>query len=134
MKLVDADIAIKMISDEMITDTKALNIFRDLGDIDKVETLNMACERHIHIMEQLPAIDAVPREWHDKCMEIEIKKRMDLEKHGHWIEVQRIHEKDHTAICECSLCGDTVWVYDGQRAWNYCPNCGAYMGAEDETD
>lgn len=48
-------------------------------------------------------------------------------KHGHWIEVQRIHEEDHTAICECSLCGDTVWVYDGQRAWNYCPNCGAKM-------
>ena len=48
-------------------------------------------------------------------------------KHGHWIEVQRIHETDHTAICECSLCGDTVWVYDGQRAWNYCPTCGAKM-------
>ena len=46
-------------------------------------------------------------------------------KHGHWIEVQRIHEKDHTAICECSLCGDTVWVYDGLRAWKYCPTCGA---------
>lgn len=54
-------------------------------------------------------------------------------KHGHWREVQRIHEKDHTAICECSLCGDTVWVYDGQRAWNYCPNCGAKMD-EVETD
>ena len=52
---------------------------------------------------------------------------VDPVKHGHWIEVQRIHEKDHTAICECSLCGDTVWVYDGQRAWNYCPNCGAKM-------
>lgn len=52
-------------------------------------------------------------------------------KHGHWIEVQRIHEKDHTAICECSLCGDTVWVYDGQRAWNYCPNCGAHMEEKD---
>ena len=55
--------------------------------------------------------------------------------HGHWIEVQRIHEKDHTAICECSLCGDTVWVYDGQRAWNYCPNCGARMDeVEDGTN
>lgn len=52
---------------------------------------------------------------------------VDPIKHGHWIEVQRIHEKDHTAICECSLCGDTVWVYDGQRAWNYCPRCGAKM-------
>lgn len=52
-------------------------------------------------------------------------------KHGHWVEVQRIHETDHTAICECSLCGDTVWVYDGQRAWNYCPRCGAKMEVED---
>lgn len=51
-------------------------------------------------------------------------------RHGHWIEVQRIHETDHTAICECSLCGDTVWVYDGQRAWNYCPRCGAKMDKE----
>lgn len=52
---------------------------------------------------------------------------VDPVKHGHWVEVQRIHETDHTAICECSLCGDTVWVYDGQRAWNYCPKCGAKM-------
>ena len=61
------------------------------------------------------------------------QERVDAEpvKHGHWIEVQRIHEKDHTAICECSLCGDTVWIYDGQRAWNYCPNCGAHMEVED---
>lgn len=58
---------------------------------------------------------------------ITLAPRVDPVKHGHWIEVQRIHEKDHTAICECSLCGDTVWVYDGQRAWNYCPNCGAKM-------
>lgn len=53
-------------------------------------------------------------------------------KHGHWVEVQRIHETDHTAICECSLCGDTVWVYDGQRAWNYCPSCGAKMEVEED--
>ena len=61
------------------------------------------------------------------CERIDDAPTVDPVKHGHWIEVQRIHEKDHTAICECSLCGDTVWVYDGQRAWNYCPNCGAKM-------
>lgn len=60
---------------------------------------------------------------------------VDPVKHGHWKEVQRIHETDHTAICECSLCGDTVWVYDGQRAWNYCPRCGAKMDeVKDGTD
>lgn len=64
--------------------------------------------------------------------QIALAPTVDLVKHGHWIEVQRIHEKDHTAICECSLCGDTVWVYDGQRAWNYCPNCGAKMDEVEE--
>lgn len=65
----------------------------------------------------------------DMFYELENAPTVDVEpvKHGHWVEVQRIHETDHTAICECSLCGDTVWVYDGQRAWNYCPSCGAKM-------
>ena len=79
-----------------------------------------------------PTVDAVPLEDYRSMWQTVnklTKAIADAEsvKHGHWIEVQRIHEKDHTAICECSLCGDTVWVYDGQRAWNYCPRCGAKM-------
>ena len=70
------------------------------------------------------------------CRVIDDAPTVDPVKHGHWVEVQRIHETDHTAICECSLCGDTVWVYDGQRAWNYCPTCGAKMDevVKDGTD
>lgn len=59
MRLIDADIAINMISDEIVTDTKVLDAFRALGNINEVETLNMACERHIHMIEQLPTVDAV---------------------------------------------------------------------------
>lgn len=83
-------------------------------------------------------------EWHDLTLSdspneltewLQSNEEWTRVKHGHWVEVQRIHETDHTAICECSLCGDTVWVYDGQRAWNYCPNCGAKMDevADDES-
>lgn len=32
----------------------------------------------------------------------------------------------------CSECGDVFTENSGK--WNYCPNCGAYMGVEDETD
>lgn len=70
----------------------------------------------------------------DMIYELENAPTVDPVKHGHWIEVQRIHETDHTAICECSLCGDTVWVYDGQRAWNYCSNCGAKMDEVEEDE
>lgn len=63
-----------------------------------------------------------------ECYEKWVKPR----KHGRWIEVQRINPTDRMAICECSICGDTVWVYDGQRTWNYCPNCGARMNEVEE--
>lgn len=55
---------------------------------------------------------------------------------GRWIEVSRPTQNKKAAICECSVCGDAIWVYDGQREWKYCPNCGAKMdgGVNDATD
>ena len=47
--------------------------------------------------------------------------------HGRWREVNRPTQSKKAAICECSECGDTVCVYDGDRGWNYYPNCGARM-------
>lgn len=46
---------------------------------------------------------------------------------GRWREVFRQPESATAAICECSACKDTVWVYAGPRAWKYCPSCGADM-------
>ena len=103
-RLIDADIAIKMISDEMITDAKALDIFSNLGDIDKVETLNRACERHIHMIEQLPPVETV--------------------KHGHW------ELSPFDGNWACSNCGNKPYHYNMENM-NYCPNCGAYMGVEE---
>ena len=55
-------------------------------------------------------------------------------KHGRWIAVSDGYGNgDATAhICECSECKDTIWVYKkATRRWNYCPNCGAKMDAEE---
>lgn len=52
-------------------------------------------------------------------------------KRGKWLEKMRPTQSQKAAICECSVCGDTVWVYDGDRTWNYCPNCGARMEAQE---
>ena len=74
------------------------------------------------IVDVQPTVDAVPTEFHDKCMQIEIEKRFELElkeKHGHW-------EWDGDYIC--SNCGER-----GHRnKWNYCPNCGAKMDEVEE--
>lgn len=41
----------------------------------------MADEYYVIVrdIENAPTVDAVPTEFHDRCMEIEIQKRMDLE-------------------------------------------------------
>lgn len=46
---------------------------------------------------------------------------------GKWKEVQRLYPAEHQSLCECSVCGNTVWVYVGERRWKFCPNCGARM-------
>lgn len=86
------------------------------------------------------ALDALEWKWAGKAAIDAIKNlppvlTIDPVKHGKWIEKMRPIRSKWASMCECSICGDTVWVYDGYRSWNYCPNCGAKMdGGEDETD
>ena len=114
MRPIDADIAIQMISDEMITDAKALNIFRNLGDIDEVETLNLACKRHIRMIKQLPTIDTEPV------------------RHGHWINDNGIYK---CTACNnlCTIAGWSSSVPEEQmyKVFKFCPDCGAKMEVED---
>lgn len=37
------------------------------------------------LIDKAPTVEAVPMDFHDRCMEIEIEKRFALEKHGQWI-------------------------------------------------
>ena len=75
-----------------------------------------------------PTVDAVPTEFHDKCMQIEIEKRFELElkeKHVHWIGENG---------WVCSECGYRIANWKFSSEYLYCPNCGAKMDeVEDET-
>ena len=59
-------------------------------------------------------------------------------KHGHWIrESQTRFEKIFfsSRVFKCSVCGNYLDFDDvnvGRGSANYCPNCGAKMGGEDE--
>ena len=66
-----------------------------------------------------PTIDAVPREWHDKCMQIEIDKRIDMCEACNCVEVVRCKE--------CKYAGRNRGIHyhcDYMNTWNeeeyYC--------------
>lgn len=50
---------------------------------------------------------------------IEDMTKVDLVKHGHWIQL----DKKYLYPIKCSVCGWETWF----GAFNYCPNCGAVM-------
>ena len=71
----------------------------------------------------------------DECVDrVENFPAADVEevKHGKWIEVQKENIwNDIVPVLECSACGKyTVGTRGIMTKSNYCPNCGAKMGAE----
>lgn len=68
----------------------------------------------------------------DIINDIEDAPTIEERKKGKWREIQRYSPTDKAATNECSLCHDTVWMYDGERRWNYCPSCGAEMEYKNE--
>lgn len=85
----------------------------------------------------IPTIEAVPTEFHDKCQQIEIEKRLKLEaelkevepiRHGHWED----RTEDEDGIYEfCSVCHIDVDITHYGKSYAYCPHCGARMDTND---
>ena len=89
-------------------------------------------------LEAIPAADVVPRDWHDRCMEIEIQNRIAADVrpvvHGEWIEI--VKDQTDGIIPQgqfafgCSVCRE-VFRMDERKSLDFmrfCPNCGAKMG------
>lgn len=64
-------------------------------------------------IERMPTVDAVPVV------------------HGRWEEYD---DYLMNTVYRCSICNEDFVTIDGDpkdNGWNYCPNCGAQMGGED---
>jgi len=68
------------------------------------EGLNQSCDRHIKFINSIPSAD------------------VQLVKHGRWIP-----SEDDSKVFGCSECYEIVYGTP-----NFCPNCGALMGDEDD--
>ncbi len=52
---------------------------------------------------------------------------------GHWITEEEAEEKgDYSLRDACSVCGHCDWDCTESASFNFCPNCGADMGGEDD--
>lgn len=71
-------------------------------------------------IDSIPTADVVPMKFHERCMELEIKKRANM-----------VERKQGKNISEdgflCSVC--TFGDFGGFHGYepNFCPNCGAEM-------
>lgn len=107
MRLIDADVIGKFLDD-----------FADsCGNHQKAVLREVK-----YALGQLPTIEAVPTEFHDKCQQLEIQKRLKLEeelkeRHGHWEDID-----GDGSIWRCSVCGEVQCCNS-----NYCGDCGAKM-------
>lgn len=91
----------------------------------------------IRLIGEVPAADVVPMDFHDRCMQIEIEKRMNLVTHGKWIKVPGYASPGGDPVWACSKCGKGlhVWGIEAQsygkdvadHQWVSCPNCGTVM-------
>ena len=80
----------------------------------------------MHDIADAPTIDVVPTDFHDKCMKVEIEKRMALEpKHGQWIR-----DAENFGKYYCSECGMPHTEIE-VKTHRYCFNCGADIGRMD---
>ena len=80
-RLIDAEAVLNIIRDYFVelTEEKAEEYGADeipMGVINPYLEMNKMLRTKV---KQIPTVDAVPTEFHDKCMEIEIQKRFDLE-------------------------------------------------------
>lgn len=82
------------------------------------------CEAIISRLEAIPAADVVPMDFHERCLQIEIQKRMALKRErGKWKDGLSVYGTYSYKICPFCEC---VYI----RKSNFCPHCGADMREE----
>lgn len=98
------------------------------------------------LMDLTPDADVVPMDYHERCMQLEIQKRIDAEKtareikenyepvkRGRWIPDERsmiIAARSNGRTCVILMCSECKT--SGSPMWKRCPVCEAKMYASKE--
>lgn len=89
-----------------------------------------------------PTIDVVPMDFFEKCLDEEIKKRIQTERtnrqilenyvpirHGRWVKLKGVMVPENAGRYTCSECGSYALSdrIGREKLSPYCPYCGAIM-------
>lgn len=55
-------------------------------------------------------------------------------RHGRWLTTDAYPHRLYCSVCYKTYAKNAKWVNELELPVNYCPNCGARMGKEDEHD
>lgn len=97
---------------------------KDLDAADAIEQLNHLVDLNT---ERCEALRKQLREAHENYEKHLNELEAQLPKEGEWIGVNPMVDTE-----QCSICGWNIPTYEFES--NYCPNCGAKMRYENQTD
>lgn len=84
-------------------------------------------DAEIEKLEQFNVSGRLFKDMVDFAVEV-LTEAQTAQKTGHWIPL--IKDEPLDPRVKCSECGNTEILHCG----NYCPNCGAYMGGEEDVE
>lgn len=98
---------------------KKLQARHDNGEEDFDKGYNIGIETAIDLIDNAPTVEAVPLDFHEKCMDKTVKELLEARPKGEWLEPYESHIAQ-----ECSICHRQM---PAPKWFNFCPNCGADM-------
>lgn len=97
-----------------------------------------------NVIKEFPTADVVPMKFHERCMELEIKKRANMveRKQGKWLFSKRLEDvydlygmKSWAVRYRCSNCNfSTEFIENHNAQYRYCPQCGVCMRGDNDVE
>lgn len=121
-----------LMSDRLLKESNVIAALRGLLESPSMQELGTGVSFLPEVaaaVHNVPETDVVPLDYHERCMELVIKRNIaQLPKHGRW-------EEGGYACGEtewkCSVCGETEWRTSCSRM-KFCMFCGAKMDGGEE--
>ncbi len=84
-----------------------------------IERYGEPCHSFLDIIESMPAVDAIPMDFHERCLLLEVQKRHAVERERN-AAIEQLKEVDRVDLFRCSHCIHDELCNDGLTS---CVDC-----------